>query len=224
MALGAHDPADDLVAVGPVERRLGEIAAVEQRHHPVADIEDVVHAVADQDHADAVVLQALDQVEHLADLLDGERRRRLVHDHDLGVEGGGAGDGDRLALAAGQFLDVLVDRFDVDVQPVEMVGRQLRAALLCRRWSAAESRGPARGRDRCSRRSACSRRARGPGRPSRCRCRARRAGYGSGPAGLRRRSRLRSARTGRRGPSSASTCRRRCRRRRPAPPPPPAGD
>ena len=50
----------------------------------------------------------------------------------LGVEGGGARDGDRLALAAGQLLDVLVDALDVDLEPVEMLRRHL--ARLCR-WS-----------------------------------------------------------------------------------------
>ncbi len=80
--------------------------------------------------ADAVVLQRLDQVEHLADLLDGERRGRLVHDDELPVEGGGAGDGDRLALPAGQILGVLVDRFDVDLQPVEVLRRHLPRLLV----------------------------------------------------------------------------------------------
>ena len=76
-----------------------------ERHDTVADIEDVVHPVGDQDDADAVILEALDKVENLADFLDRQRRRRLVHDHDPGIEGGGAGDGDRLALAAREFLD-----------------------------------------------------------------------------------------------------------------------
>src|SRR5206468_1678982 len=73
---------------------------------------------------------ALDEVEHLADFLDGERRRRFVHDHHARVEGGGAGDGDGLALAAGKVLDVLVDRFDLDVQPGEVLGRFPPALLM----------------------------------------------------------------------------------------------
>ena len=42
--------------------------------------------------------------EHLAGLLDAERRRRLVEHDELGAERRGAGHGDGLALAAGQGL------------------------------------------------------------------------------------------------------------------------
>ena len=41
-----------------------------------------------------------DEVEHLGHLAHGDRRRRLVHEHDLGFRKHGAGDGDGLALAA----------------------------------------------------------------------------------------------------------------------------
>src|SRR4029077_2184571 len=129
VSLRAHDPADHLVAAGRLERRLGEVAAVEDRHHPVGDIEHVVHPVADQNDADAVLLEALDEVEHLADLLDRQRGGRLVHDDDAGVEGGGAADGDGLLLAAGEFLDRLVDRLHPNLQAIEMVRGHL-AALL----------------------------------------------------------------------------------------------
>src|SRR6266511_1263113 len=65
LALVAHDPANHLVAIGVAPRRLGQVAPVEQRHHPIADIEDVVHAMANEDHADAMGLEILHQVEHL---------------------------------------------------------------------------------------------------------------------------------------------------------------
>ena len=100
----------------------------------------------------------------------------------LGVEGGGAGDGDRLALAAGQLLDVLVDALDVDLEPVEVLRRHLAGPRLVDDGEAADACGRARGRDRCSRRSACSRRARSPDRPSRCRRGGRRAGSKMRPA------------------------------------------
>src|SRR5262249_23800656 len=82
----------------------------------------------DQHHADALMLQPFDEVEHLADLLHRERRRRLVHDHDLGLEGGRARDGDGLALPAGQLRHRLVDALDADAQRIEVLARLLAAA------------------------------------------------------------------------------------------------
>ena len=47
-----------------------------------------------------------DQVQHRLDLGHRKRRGRLVHDQHGRLERGGAADGDRLALAAGQVLDL----------------------------------------------------------------------------------------------------------------------
>ena len=47
-----------------------------------------------------LLAEALDQVEHHRGLRDAERRGRLVHDHELRVPHHGAGDRDRLPLAA----------------------------------------------------------------------------------------------------------------------------
>ena len=71
---------------------------------PVGHLEHVGHVVADQDHRQAFGLDLLDQVQHLAGLLDPQRRGRLVQHHELGGEGRRAGDGHRLPLAAGQGL------------------------------------------------------------------------------------------------------------------------
>ena len=57
-------------------------------------------------------LHVEDQLEHAARFLDAERRRRLVHDDDLGAEGGGARHRHALALAAGQGFHRLVDVLD----------------------------------------------------------------------------------------------------------------
>ena len=73
-----------------------------QRGDPVGDLEDVVHVVRDQHHAEAVVGEPADQVEHLAGLRDTEGGGGLVEQHDLGVPQHGLGDGHGLALAAGQ--------------------------------------------------------------------------------------------------------------------------
>ena len=56
--------------------------------------------MADQHHRDALFLEPADQVEHFRHLPHADRRRRLVHQHDLGVGEPGAGDGHRLPLAA----------------------------------------------------------------------------------------------------------------------------
>ena len=55
-------------------------------------------------------LQPPDQVEHHRGLGDAERGRRLVEHHQLRVPHHGLGDGDRLALAAGERRDGLADR------------------------------------------------------------------------------------------------------------------
>ncbi len=94
-----------------------------ERHDAIADVEDVVHAVADEDDADAVILEAADEIENLANLLDGESGGRLVHDNQARIESGGAGDGDRLALSARQFLDRLFDAFHMDLESLQMFGR-----------------------------------------------------------------------------------------------------
>ncbi len=70
------------------------------------------HVVADQDDGDAAGLHVEDEFEHAAGFLDAEGGGRLVEDDDLGAEGGGAGDGDALALAAGEGFHRLVDVLD----------------------------------------------------------------------------------------------------------------
>ena len=56
-------------------------------------------------------LQLADQVEHVLDLAHRQRRRRLVHDDELGVEGERARDRHRLLLPAGQLADDLGHRW-----------------------------------------------------------------------------------------------------------------
>src|SRR3546814_14801598 len=48
-----------------------------------------------------------------------ERRGRLVHDEDFGVEQDGAGDGDRLALTAREVLHRVLDVLDVRVEAMQ---------------------------------------------------------------------------------------------------------
>ena len=87
---------------------------------PVGELEDVRHVVADQDHRQAALAHALDEVEHLPRLLDAERGGRLVHDHHALRPSGGPGDGDALTLPAGEVLDRLGHRADADLELREM--------------------------------------------------------------------------------------------------------
>ena len=75
-----------------------------------ATCEDVVHVVRDEDDAEAVVGEPPDEVEDLLGLGDAERGGRLVEDDELAVPQHGAGDRDRLPLAAGQAGDLLAHR------------------------------------------------------------------------------------------------------------------
>jgi hypothetical protein len=56
--------------------------------------------VADQQDRVALRLQRAHKIQHLRGFLDAQRRRRLVHDDDLGVPAERARDRDRLPLAA----------------------------------------------------------------------------------------------------------------------------
>ena len=67
-----------------------------------ATCEDVLEVVADHHHAQPLVLESLDQAEHLGCLLDTERGCRLVEEHHLRLADQRARDRHRLALAAGE--------------------------------------------------------------------------------------------------------------------------
>jgi hypothetical protein len=56
--------------------------------------------VRDEHDGQALVGEALDELEHLARLRDAERGGGLVENDDLGVPLHGLGDGDRLPLTA----------------------------------------------------------------------------------------------------------------------------
>src|SRR5579875_627887 len=91
---------------------------------PVRELEDVGHVVADEDDGLAVGAQVTDELEHLAGLPHAERRGRLVQDHDLAAEGGGARDGHGLALPAGQRLHRLADVLQgADAEALDLLGR-----------------------------------------------------------------------------------------------------
>ncbi len=108
---------------------VGDLGAAADDDDPVADVEDVGHAVADQDDRDALRLHAADEVEDLRHLADRDRRRRLVHQHELGLGEAGAGDRHRLTLAA-RHLAHEVARSGLGLQLLEELGRAVDHRLL----------------------------------------------------------------------------------------------
>ena len=66
--------------------------------------------MADEDVGEAeFVLQVLEEIEHLRLHRDVERAHRLVEHQHLGLQRQAAGDGDALALAAGELVRVLAE-------------------------------------------------------------------------------------------------------------------
>ena len=102
---------------------IGLGAAVAQHDDAVGDRQHVVQPVRDQDDGDAFRLQPADQVEHALHLAHGKRRRRLVHDDQLRVEGQRTRDRHRLLLAARERADRAVDRRQMRAQPLDHLCR-----------------------------------------------------------------------------------------------------
>jgi hypothetical protein len=65
--------------------------------------------VADDDDAEISLAKPADQLQDLLGLCDAQRGGRLVEEHDLGVAQQRSGDGDRLALSAGEAADLRAD-------------------------------------------------------------------------------------------------------------------
>ena len=120
--LAADHPAHDLVGRGLRPRRRGDELAVAEHGHPVGQREDLVHLVADVQHGGAGLAQVVDHAEEPGDLRVRQRRGRLVHDHDRGVEGQGLGDLDHLLVADPQVADP-GPRRDRRAQAVEQPAR-----------------------------------------------------------------------------------------------------
>ena len=126
--------------------------------------EHVDQVVADDDDGQALLPQAVDEVEHLPGLGHAQRRRRLVEEHHLRVAHRGPGHGDRLPLAAGQRRHLGAHARDAHGQPLAAAPgprapcRSRRAAGGC-----CPGHAPARGRRRGWRPRRGCRTARGPG-------------------------------------------------------------
>ncbi len=87
---------------------------------PVRDLEDLGHVVADQHHRRSPGADLPDQVQHHPRLAHAQRRGRFVHDDDPARERRGSCNGNALSLAAGERLDRLLHRPDVDLEVGDM--------------------------------------------------------------------------------------------------------
>src|SRR5690349_5558015 len=110
-----------------VEHGLPEL----EDHEVVADEVGVVRVVRDEDDAEARVTCRRGVLQHDAGLLDAEGGGRLVEDEHAGAEVDRPGDGDTLALTAGEVADGLVDVLDDDAHLAQLlVGDALHVADL----------------------------------------------------------------------------------------------
>ena len=96
----------------------------------VGDLEHMRHVVADQDHRQALVAHAADQLQHHVAFLDAERGGGFVEDDHVRGEGRGARHRHALALAAGQRFHRLRHRADADLQVVHALDAGLQHLLL----------------------------------------------------------------------------------------------
>ncbi len=99
----------------------GRLAEAEDED-PVGDREDVRQVVTDDDNAEVALAQAADQLQDLFGLRHPESGRRLVEEHDFRLAQERAGDGDLLALAAGEGADLRAQARDRHREVREQIG------------------------------------------------------------------------------------------------------
>ena len=80
------------------------IAAVTQNRDTIGDLEDLRHVVRDVDDGNPLLLQPADDPEDQDSFLMGQRRRRLVEDHDRCIAGEGTRNLDDALLGDGKPL------------------------------------------------------------------------------------------------------------------------
>ena len=95
-----------------------DVVAIPKYRDLIRNLEQLVHLVGDVDYAFALGLQRSDDCEQMADLLLGQRGRRLVHDQHVGVERHRLGDFHHLPASDGELADLDL-WIDVDVEPLE---------------------------------------------------------------------------------------------------------
>ena len=131
-------------------RRLDDLAEI---HHgdAVGDVLDHGEIVRDEDVGQPKpVLQLAQQVEDLRADRDVERRDRLVADDQFRLDRERAGDGDALALAAGEFVRIAPRRAAARARPAAGSPRRARAAAPAAPDRAAPAARPGSGRPSCA--------------------------------------------------------------------------
>ena len=112
---GTQDQAEHFRAAGAGGVHLPHLAPAAHHHHPVGDREHVLEIVADDDHRDAALADAADQLQGIARLLRAEGGGGFVHHQDLQIRiQDRPGDGHRLALAAGQAVGGRIEVLELD--------------------------------------------------------------------------------------------------------------
>ena len=106
--LAADHHGDDLLHGRLLGLARAHVAAVADDRDAVGDPLDLVHAVRDVDHPGVGLHEAADQAVQDLDLGVVERRRRLVHDQQLGVVGQRLADLDHLLLGDREAADELL--------------------------------------------------------------------------------------------------------------------
>ena len=101
----------------------------------------MLQIVADDDDADAAFAHVSDQIEHPPAFLDAERGHRLVHDHELYLLEEEPADRNRLALAAGEPDDRIVQPRQVNAEAIEQLDRALPHPAVVELWNDAEEPG-----------------------------------------------------------------------------------
>ena len=130
--LAADHQRDQLVDRGVGDRLGRDVLAVAHHGDGVAEGEDLVEAVRDEDQRATLVAQAAGDGEEPLDLDAAERRGRLVHDQQAGVERDGLGDLDDLLVGDGQAagrtarVDATPSRAKSAVASAYMAARSMR--------------------------------------------------------------------------------------------------
>ncbi len=108
LGIGMARRAEELVP----RRQLDDAAEIHDGD-AVGEVVDHREVVADEEIGEPPsLLERLHQIEDLALDRDVERRERLVGDDELGLDRERPGDGDALALPAGELMGIAVERID----------------------------------------------------------------------------------------------------------------
>jgi hypothetical protein len=118
LGIRADHRADDPFRVDVAHHGLAGDLAVTQYGDVIADPHQLFQPVRDIDDGDTLRLQFRDDLEEDFDFGRRQRRGRLVHDQDTGIERHRLGDLDQLLLADRQVLDHRLGA-DAGIQPIE---------------------------------------------------------------------------------------------------------